>query len=83
MARLPLKFPFDGDRCRELRELAGLSIGELAERCAQQGHRVHHSAIGKVERDVNKPSPALLMALATALDVTPEDFRKKTSEAAA
>lgn len=74
MARKPLSLPFSRQRLTETRELRGLSISKLAQRCAEQGHDVHHSAIGKVEGGINGPSPELLKALAAALGVPIKDL---------
>ncbi|WP_410676714.1 helix-turn-helix domain-containing protein, partial [Amycolatopsis sp. cmx-4-68] len=74
MARRTLRIPFSRTRLTELRELAGLSLTALAQRCTEQGHPVHLSAISKVELGANGPSPALLKALAAALGVDVEDL---------
>ncbi|HEV2779109.1 MAG TPA: helix-turn-helix transcriptional regulator [Actinophytocola sp.] len=82
MARKPLTSPFRPHLLQRRREQAGLSIVALARRCKEQGHEVHASAIGKVERGVNGPSPELLKALARALGVEVSDLLDK-SEAVA
>lgn len=77
-----LSLRFSREALRETRERAGLSFVQLADRCGKQGHPVHHSSIGKVERGVNGPSPALLKALAAALDVEVDQLLERGTGAA-
>ncbi len=58
-----------GNRLKRAREAKGLSLRELE--AAIQG-RVTAQAIGKYERDESMPSSGVLMAMAKALDVSPE-----------
>jgi transcriptional regulator with XRE-family HTH domain len=53
-----------GHRLRELREQAGLTQGQLAERAA-----MHRQGIVKLERGEREPSWSTLLALAKALDL--------------
>lgn len=78
-----------GRRLKVARASAGLSLRDLAE---QMGGVVSPQAIGKYERNEDMPGSRVLMALATALNVSESylvsdeelvlegvDFRKKTS----
>ena len=80
-----------GKRLKAAREAAGLSLRELE---AALQKRVSAQAIGKYERDEMMPSSGVLLALAKALNASPEfllstqeielegiDFRKATSAA--
>ncbi|GAB3261503.1 ImmA/IrrE family metallo-endopeptidase [Chitinimonas naiadis] len=58
-----------GNRLKRARESKGLSLRELEARI--QGH-VSAQAIGKYERDEMMPGSTALLAMAEALDVTPE-----------
>jgi Zn-dependent peptidase ImmA (M78 family)/DNA-binding XRE family transcriptional regulator len=58
-----------GNRLKRAREALGLSLRELA--AAIQG-QVSAQAIGKYERDEMMPSSTILLALAKALQVSPE-----------
>jgi transcriptional regulator with XRE-family HTH domain len=78
MARRPLSLPFSAEALRETRERAGLTLVEVAERCKKAGHSVHSSTLGKIESSKHLPSPALLRALTTALDVTVDDLLHQT-----
>jgi Zn-dependent peptidase ImmA (M78 family)/DNA-binding XRE family transcriptional regulator len=80
-----------GKRLKAVREAAGLSLRELE---AALQKRVSAQAIGKYERDEMMPSSGVLLAMAKALNTSPEfllstqeielegiDFRKATSAA--
>ncbi len=56
-----------GQRLKLARAAAGLSLRELEEKI---GNRVTAQAIGKYERNESMPSSGVLMALASALDVS-------------
>ncbi|PXY16489.1 helix-turn-helix transcriptional regulator [Prauserella flavalba] len=70
----PTQLPFSGTRLARLRARAGLTNAELAERCGQLGHPVHHTTLGKLERGVQMPRPGLPPVLAEALDVELDDL---------
>lgn len=61
---------------RTLRERAGYSLAELADRCRASGRKVHLSHLGAIERGLYKPSAALLKAIAAALEVKVDDLLK-------
>lgn len=58
-----------GDRLLALREQAGLTQAQLAEKSD-----IHPIAISKYERDVTEPSWSMVLKLAEALGVTPDAF---------
>lgn len=74
MARTSLSLPFNGDKLRSLREKAGFNVQEFAATVTKSGHRVHRTAIGKIENGVYKPTPSLLAAIVATLNVTVEDL---------
>ena len=59
-----------GQRLKLARAAAGLSLRDLEEKI---GNRVTAQAIGKYERNESMPSSGVLIALASALDVS-EDY---------
>jgi transcriptional regulator with XRE-family HTH domain len=61
--------PFSGERLRDVRERAGVSIGDLAARCAALNHPVSKVHISRVERGKCRPSAPLLKAFRLALEV--------------
>lgn len=77
-----LSLPFSGAKLRQKREMAGLTLEQLAARCAERGYDVHLSAISKVEIGTNGPTPGLLLALAGALECDVEDLLDRTAGAA-
>ncbi len=60
-----------GPRLKELREAAGLTQGQLADRAA-----LHPQAVVKLERGEREPAWATVIALAKALGASCEDFLK-------
>lgn len=60
-----------GERVRAIREARGLSHRDLATRLQGLGVRIHHPAIGKVERGERRLDVSELFAFAYALDVSP------------
>ncbi|MCE7008763.1 helix-turn-helix domain-containing protein [Kibdelosporangium philippinense] len=74
MAPTPhLSLPFSGAKAREKRQRLGLSLDKVAARCAELGHSVHFTNIGRIERGEHMPSAALLLVLAEALKCTSID----------
>lgn len=63
-----------GPRIRELRKFRGLSQEALAWEAEALGMRIHHDAIHRCETRQSKPTARLLLAIATALGVTPNDL---------
>jgi transcriptional regulator with XRE-family HTH domain len=63
-----------GPRLRELREAAGLTQGQLAERAA-----LHPQAIVKLERGEREPAWATVLVLVKALGVSCEAFMTPAS----
>ena len=57
---------------REIREAAGLTQGELSERCSSAGTPVPQSRISEYEVGSRFPPPDKLAAIATALGLKPE-----------
>lgn len=58
----------------------GLTIRELAEKCAEQGTPVSYSGLAYLDRGEYVPRPALRAALARILDLDPVgDFERKAS----
>lgn len=70
----PTQLPFNRTALAELRQRAGLTNAQLAERCTQLGHPVHHSTLGKIERGIQMPVVGLPPVLAKALDVELDDL---------
>lgn len=60
-----------GTKLRELRETAGLSQQELADKIG-----FHKLSVAKIEQGVREPVWATVLALAEALSVSTEEFRK-------
>jgi transcriptional regulator with XRE-family HTH domain len=60
-----------GGRLKELRETAGLTQKQLAEKASCNAFTV-----AKLERGVQEPAWPLVLALADALGVSTEEFRK-------
>lgn len=64
-----------GPRLQELREAAGLSQGDLAERCG-----CHQMTISKLERGAQEPAWPLVLALCAALGVPCTAFTQPAAE---
>jgi transcriptional regulator with XRE-family HTH domain len=60
-------------RLKELREAAGLTQRELAERAG-----LHHFAIAKLEQGLREPAWKTVQAIAAALGVNCHAFEKKS-----
>jgi len=74
--------PFDGDGLRRRRELGGMSLRALAERCEQRGQPISNSQLSKIERGLSRPRPALLKVLAGVFKVRPEQLLATDTAAA-
>jgi transcriptional regulator with XRE-family HTH domain len=66
-----------GRRLRELRERAGLTQSQLAERAG-----LHPQGVVKLERGEREPAWGTVVALCEALAVSCDEFRKKPGPAA-
>ncbi|MGP3686490.1 helix-turn-helix domain-containing protein [Streptomyces sp. IBSNAI002] len=58
----------------------GLTLVDLASRCAEAGVPVSHSHLSKVERGLYTPRPHLRLALARLLNLDPHDFDAEPTE---
>jgi transcriptional regulator with XRE-family HTH domain len=63
-----------GGRLRELREAAGLTQGQLAERAD-----LHVQAVVKLERGEREPAWGTVISLCDALAVSCDEFRKQAA----
>jgi transcriptional regulator with XRE-family HTH domain len=70
----PVTLPWSGAKARVRREQLGLTIGQLAKRCQDNGHDVHLSTISKAEIGTIKPSPGLFKAIVDALGCKSSDL---------
>lgn len=52
----------------------GITLEELAEKCAADGVPVGRSALSRIERGIQVPRPRLRRVLARLLDVNLDDF---------
>lgn len=52
----------------------GLTLVELAGRCASEGVSVHHSQLSRIERGVHSPRPQLRLVLARILELQPDEL---------
>lgn len=64
----------DGPALRRRRELAGMSLGDLAQRCSEVGYPVHSTLLGTWERGLHNPRPRGLRVLAEVFGVEPEEL---------
>jgi transcriptional regulator with XRE-family HTH domain len=62
-------------RLKELREAAGLSQSQLAERAG-----MHRFGVSKLEQGLREPSWATVQAIASALGVSCESFQQPAAE---
>lgn len=76
--RTPLTLPFDGSRQRGLREQAGWTQQDLADRCTAAGRAVTCSQISRIESGRHKPSPPLYRVLVEVLE---DDLLARTEPA--
>ena len=77
MAHLPTPPPqtgriWVGQNVRRYREEQGLNIGQLAERVSELGFPLERTQVSKIENGRTNVDVEKLLALATALDVTPD-----------
>jgi transcriptional regulator with XRE-family HTH domain len=66
-----------GERLRQLREGAGLTQQQLAERAG-----CHHMTVSLLERGTQEPAWPLVLALAGVLGITPNEFLPRDGEQA-
>lgn len=64
-------------RCKTQRLAKGLTLRELAAKCADAGSPVDFGQLGKIERGEAVPRPALLATLVKLLDLDVADFERK------
>lgn len=57
----------------------GLTLRDLAAKCADNGAPVHWTQLGRIERGLNSPRPQLRSVLAQVLDLDIEDFERAAS----
>lgn len=74
-----ITLPVSGDRIRDHREKAGLTLRDLAKRCAKAGKSVSDSQLSKIERELARPRPQLLKTLADVFDVDVEQLLDQTA----
>lgn len=67
-----ITLPVSGRRIQRRRELAGLTLRNLAALCGAAGQPVSNSQLSKIERDKCRPRPKLLSTLAKVLDTKVE-----------
>lgn len=66
-------------RCKAQRLRKGLTLRQLAERCANEGTPVDFGQLGKIERGEAVPRPQLRSVLARVLDLDVTDFEREAS----
>lgn len=54
----------------------GLTLRDLAARCAEAGEPANFSNLSRIERGLNHPRPRLLRVLAKVLDIEVKDLVK-------
>lgn len=59
----------DGAAIRRHRERRGMNLRQLAEACRKAGRSISDSQLSKIEREVCRPRPAVLVALAKVYSV--------------
>lgn len=74
MANTPVSLPFDGKKARREREIQGLTLPELAERCEQAGLRINVTTLYRWEEGKFRPSAPRLKVLTRALNVKVEEL---------
>lgn len=62
---------------RSQRLTKGLTLRDLAAKCAAAGAPVHWTQLGRIERGLNSPRPQLRSVLAKVLDLDVEDFERE------
>jgi len=68
-----------GQRIRQARLAAGLTLEEVAELLASRGRKITKAGLSKYEHDKSTPSPAFLMGLAQVLGVKASYFVREPS----
>lgn len=76
MAHGQISSELNGPVLRELRELGGMNLRDLAKRCDDLGAPISHSQLSKYERGKCKPRPALLPVLAEIFGKEPRELCK-------
>lgn len=64
---------------RSQRLRRGLTLRDLADKCADEGASVHFTHLGRIERGMSVPHPPLRAVLAKLLDLDVNDFDRKAS----
>lgn len=54
----------------------GMTLRDLAAKCADDGAPVHFTQLGRIERGLNAPRPQLRAVLAKVLDLDVEAFER-------
>jgi transcriptional regulator with XRE-family HTH domain len=55
----------------------GMTLRDLADKCADNGATVHFTQLGRIERGLNSPRPNLRAVLAEVLELDVEAFERK------
>lgn len=66
--------PIDGHIVLRERLRQGLTLRELAERCAANGYPIAFSQLSRIERGLSQPSARILPVLAKALGIEVDDM---------
>jgi transcriptional regulator with XRE-family HTH domain len=74
MASTPVSLPFDGKKARRERELQGLTLADLAERCENAGLRINITTLYRWETGAFRPSAPRLKILTRALNIRVEQL---------
>lgn len=74
MAHGQPSIPLKDGVVRRRRELGGMTLRGLADRCAEAGQPISNSQLSKIERGINRPRPALLVTLAEVLGIDVEQL---------
>lgn len=77
-----LGLPFDGGKLRDIRERAGLTRSDLANRCENNGRSVSPNHLYRLEANSSKPTAPLLKVLADTLGVDIDALLTQQSESA-
>lgn len=62
---------------RSSRLAKGLTLRELAAKCAANGAPVHWTQLGRIERGLNAPRPQLRSVLAKVLGIGVDEFERE------
>jgi transcriptional regulator with XRE-family HTH domain len=79
MAHGQISAELNGPVLRELRELGGMNLRDLAKQCELKGVPISHSQLSKYERGKCRPRPALLPVLASVFGCEPRDLCKSSA----